>query len=167
MTDLRARPGAPMWKPVLVAAVAAIAVASVGGLLTDIGPWYQNLRKPSWQPPDRVFGPVWTTIFVLAAVAAVSAWRAAGSPAERRRVIGLFALNGVLNVTWSALFFALKRPDWALAEVGLLWLAIALPMVLFWRSSKTASLCLLPYLAWVSFAAFLNFTVVRLNAPFG
>ena len=156
-----------LWKPVLVASLAAIAVASIGGLLTDIGPWYQNLNKPSWQPPDRVFGPAWTTIFVLAVVSAVSVWRATHDSAQRAWIIGLFALNGFLNVLWSALFFALKRPDWALAEVGFLWLAIALPMAMFWRRSKTASLCLVPYLLWVSFAAFLNFTVVRLNAPFG
>ena len=165
MIDLR-RSRAPMWKPVLVAALAAIAVGALGGSLTDIGPWYQALKKPSWQPPDWAFGPAWTTIFALAVVSAVSAWRATRDSAQRTWIIGLFALNGFLNVLWSTLFFALRRPDWALMEVGFLWLAIALPMVVFWRISRTASLCLLPYLAWVSFAAFLNYTVVRLNAPF-
>jgi benzodiazapine receptor len=158
---------APIWKPVLVATLAAIAVATLGGFLTDIGPWYQNLTKPSWQPPDWAFGPAWTTIFTLCVVSAVSVWRAVPDGAPRAWIVALFVLNGFLNVLWSTLFFALKRPDWALMEVGLLWLAIALPMVLFWRLSKTASLCLLPYLLWVSFAAFLNLTVVRLNAPFG
>ena len=166
MIDLR-RTRAPIWKPVLVAALAAIAVGALGGSLTDIGPWYQALKKPSWQPPDWAFGPAWTTIFALAVVSAVSAWRATRDSAQRTWIIGLFALNGFLNVLWSTLFFALRRPDWALMEVGFLWLAIALPMVVFWRISRTASLCLLPYLAWVSFAAFLNYTVVRLNAPFG
>ena len=166
MIDLR-RTRPPIWKPVLVAALAAIAVGALGGSLTDIGPWYQALKKPSWQPPDWAFGPAWTTIFALAVVSAVSAWRATTDSAQRSWIIGLFALNGFLNVLWSTLFFALRRPDWALAEVGFLWLAILLPMVVFWRISKTASLCLLPYLAWVSFAAFLNYTVVRLNAPFG
>ena len=166
MIDLR-RTRPPIWKPVLVAALAAIAVGALGGSLTDIGPWYQALKKPSWQPPDWAFGPAWTTIFALAVVSAVSAWRATRDSAQRTWIIGLFALNGFLNVLWSTLFFALRRPDWALAEVGFLWLAIALPMVVFWRLSKTASLCLLPYLLWVSFAAFLNFTIVRLNAPFG
>ena len=156
-----------LWKPILVAAAAAIFVGALGGSLTDIGPWYQNLKKPSWQPPDWLFGPAWTTIFALAVVSAVSAWRNARDRTQREWIVALFALNGFLNVLWSTLFFALKRPDWALAEVGFLWLAIALPMVVFWRSSKVASLCLVPYLAWVSFAAFLNYTVVRLNAPFG
>ena len=165
MIDIR-RSRAPMWKPVLVAALAAIAVGALGGSLTDIGPWYQALKKPSWQPPDWAFGPAWTTIFALAVVSAVSAWRATRDSAQRTWIIGLFALNGFLNVLWSTLFFALRRPDWALMEVGFLWLAIALPMVVFWRLSKTASLCLLPYLLWVSFAAFLNFTIVQLNTPF-
>ena len=156
-----------VWKPVLVAAAAAIAVAALGGTLTDIGPWYQNLKKPSWQPPDWLFGPAWTTIFALAVVSAVSAWRGARDRTRREWIIGLFALNGFLNVLWSTLFFALRRPDWALLEVGFLWLAIVLPMAVFWRISKTATLCLVPYLLWVTFAAYLNLTVVRLNAPFG
>ena len=100
-------------------------------------------------------------------VSAVSAWRGARDRTRREWIIGLFALNGFLNVLWSTLFFALRRPDWALLEVGFLWLAIALPMAVFWRISKTATLCLVPYLLWVTFAAYLNLTVVRLNAPFG
>ncbi|MET0970710.1 MAG: TspO/MBR family protein [Tardiphaga sp.] len=155
-----------IWKPVLVAAAVALFIGVLGGTLTDTGPWYQNLRKPSWQPPDWLFGPAWTTIFALAVVSAVSAWRGAMSETQRGSVIGLFALNGFLNVLWSTLFFALKRPDWALIEVGFLWLAILLPMMVFWRLSRAATLCLLPYLLWVSFAAYLNLTVVRLNAPF-
>ena len=81
-------------------------------------------------------------------------------------ILGLFVLNGVLNVLWSPLFFKLRRPDWALTEVPLLWLSILLPMVLLWPFSWIGSLLLLPYLAWVSFAAILNLTIVRLNRPF-
>lgn len=167
MTELRAAARGPLWKPLLVATLAAFAVITLGGALTDIGPWYRDLVKPSWQPPNWLFGPAWTTIFALAVVSAVSVWRATTDRTQRAWIIGLFAVNAGFNLLWSALFFALKRPDWALAEVGFLWLAIALPMVVFWRLSKTASLCLLPYLLWVSFAAYLNFTIVRLNAPFG
>jgi benzodiazapine receptor len=156
-----------IWRPTLVAMAVAVTVATLGGMLTDIGPWYQNLRKPSWQPPNWAFGPAWTTIFALAVVSAVLAWRNATDAAAQRQLIVLFVLNACLNVLWSALFFALRRPDWALWEVGFLWLAIVLPMIVTWRLSRAASICLLPYLLWVSFAAFLNFTVVRLNAPFG
>ena len=154
------------WKPVLIAALVAIFIAVLGGTLTDTGPWYQRLRKPSWQPPDWLFGPAWTLIFALSTASAVHAWRNAQNRAQRDWVIVLFALNGFLNVLWSTLFFALRRPDWALIEVALLWLSILLPIVAFWRFAKPASLYLLPYLVWVSLAAFLNLTVVRLNAPF-
>ncbi len=150
----------------LIAAGAAIFVGTLGGTLTDIGPWYQNLRKPSWQPPDWLFGPAWTIIFALATVSAVYAWRNTKDRAQREWVVGLFALNGFLNVLWSTLFFKLRHPDWALIEVAFLWLSILLPMVVFWRFSRAASLYLLPYLVWVSFAAVLNLAVVRLNAPF-
>ena len=154
------------WKPVLVAAAVAIFVAVLGGTLTDTGPWYQNLRKPSWQPPDWLFGPAWTLIFALATASAVYAWRDAQNRVQRDWVIVLFALNGFLNVLWSTLFFALRRPDWALIEVLFLWTSILLPMIVFWRFARPATLCLAPYLLWVSFAAFLNLTVVRLNGPF-
>lgn len=154
------------WKPVLIAAAVAISVAALGGTLTDIGPWYQNLKKPSWQPPDWLFGPAWTVIFTFATVSAVYAWRNARDRIEREWVVGLFALNGFLNVLWSTLFFRLRRPDWALIEVAFLWMSILLPMIVFWRFSKPASLYLFPYLLWVTFAAILNLAVVRLNAPF-
>jgi translocator protein len=153
-------------KPVAIAAAVAIFIGVLGGTLTDTGLWYQSLLKPSWQPPDWLFGPAWTLIFALATASAVSAWRNAHDRVQREWVIGLFALNGFLNVLWSTLFFALKRPDWALIEVGFLWLSILLPMIVFWRFARPASLYLFPYLLWVSFAAFLNLTVVRLNAPF-
>jgi len=154
------------WKPVLVAAAVAIFVAVLGGTLTDTGPWYQNLRKPSWQPPDWLFGPAWTLIFALATASAVNAWRDAQNRVQRDWVIVLFALNGFLNVLWSTLFFALRRPDWALIEVVFLWASILLPMIVFWRFARPATLYLAPYLLWVSFAAFLNLAVVRLNGQF-
>jgi tryptophan-rich sensory protein len=154
------------WKPVLIAAAVATFIALLGGTLTDTGPWYQELHKPWWQPPGWLFAPAWTLIFALATVSAILAWRDAQSRTQREWVIALFALNGFLNVLWSTLFFALRRPDWALLEVSLLWLSILLPIIVFWPFARPASFYLLPYLAWVSFAAFLNLTVVRLNAPF-
>ena len=84
------------WKPVLIAASVAIFIGFLGGMLTDNGPWYQSLRKPSWQPPDWLFGPAWTLIFALATTSAVYAWRNADSRSQREWVIALFALNGTL-----------------------------------------------------------------------
>ena len=151
---------------IIVAAAWGVFVAGFGAFLTELSPWYNTLRKPTWQPPDWLFGPAWTLILGLASVSALLAWRAAPDRASRVLVVALFVFNGVANLGWSPLFFKLRRPDWALWEVPLLWLSILLPIVLLAPISRTASLLLLPYLAWVSFAAFLNLTIVRLNAPF-
>ncbi|MBN9205489.1 TspO/MBR family protein [Methylibium petroleiphilum] len=156
-----------LLKPVLIAAAAALAVAGLGGLMTDLGPWYQQLVQPPWKPPDWLFGPAWTAIFALAAMAGVIAWRRAPQRVDREWMLALFALNGFLNVLWSLLFFRLHRPDWALFEVLLLWLSILLLIGVLARYARTASLLLLPYLAWVAFAGFLNLATVRLNGPFG
>jgi translocator protein len=156
-----------LWLPVLGAAAAAILVASLGSTMTEHEPWYHELNKPSWQPPDWLFGPAWTLIFALAACAGVLAWRNARTEADRDWIIGLFAINGTLNVLWSALFFRLQRPDWALIEVAFLWLLVLVPIIVFSSYAKSASLLLVPYLAWVNFAALLNWEIVRLNGPFG
>jgi tryptophan-rich sensory protein len=151
----------------VVATAATLAVAIAGGLLTDIGPWYLSLRNPAWKPPDWLFGPAWTLIFTLTAVAVVLAWQAASAPAQRAQLLAAVALNAVLNIGWSGLFFALRRPDWALVEVVFLWLSIVLLMVAVKRARPRAVWLLLPYLLWVAFAALLNLAVVQLNAPFG
>ncbi|GAC1620629.1 MAG: tryptophan-rich sensory protein [Nevskia sp.] len=154
------------WQPVAVAGGIAIAVSTAGALLTDLSPWYYALRRPSWQPPDWLFGPVWTTIFILSTLAAVLAWRGSANASDRRRVVWLFGINILLNLLWSALFFQLRRPDLAFAEVLFLWLSIVLLIAGLWPLSPFAGLLLLPYLFWVTFAATLTFAVCRLNAPF-
>jgi translocator protein len=154
-------------KPVLIAAGAALFVAVLGGLMTDLGPWYTSLRQPSWKPPDAAFGPVWTTIFALAAAAGVMAWRHAPSRAQRELMLMLFALNGFLNVFWSLLYFRLHRPDWALVEVPFLWLSVLVLILVLGRYARLAAWLLVPYLVWVAIAAALNWQTVRLNGPFG
>jgi tryptophan-rich sensory protein len=153
-------------KPILAAAASALAIAGLGALTTNIGPWYYRLRKPTWQPPDWLFGPAWTLIFALAALAGVLYWHRESSRDSRLLTLSMFALNGFLNTLWSLLFFRFERPDWALYEVGFLWLSIALLIVLLGRTSSTAASLLVPYLAWVSFASLLNWKIVELNAPF-
>ena len=152
---------------VAVAAAAALAVAATGGTLTRIGPWYRALAKPAWTPPDPAFGAIWTAIFALTAIAGVLVWRGSRRPTTREWLIGLFALNGFLNIVWSLLFFALERPDWALVEAAGLWLSVAALIAFCWPRSRTAGLLLAPYLVWVSIATLLNYEVVRLNPPFG
>lgn len=152
---------------ILVGAGAATAVAAVGGTLTDLGPWYQSLVKPDWQPPGPAFGIVWTLIFAMATASGLTAWRRARRQATREWIIGLFALNGFLNVTWSLLFFRLRRPDWAMLEIAPFWLSILVLMVFLWRLSRRSSLLLGPYIAWVSIAGALNLAIIRLNPAFG
>ncbi len=153
--------------PILVALVLAFGVALVGGTITDLGPWYEGLTKPEWTPPRPVFPIAWTVIFTLCAVSAVTAWRAAPGPKQSDMVIGLFALNGFLNILWSLLFFRMQRPDWALLELVVLWISIAVLITYCGRLSRLAGLLLLPYLAWVTLAGMLNWQVVHLNGPFG
>lgn len=155
-----------LWKQVATAAAAAFGVAALGEALTDLGPWYWQLMKPSWQPPDWLFGPAWTLIFALTVAGGVLGWRTAASRPARQRLLILFAANGFLNVAWSLLFFRLQRPDWALVEVVFLWLSILALIVALARHSISASLLLAPYLVWVTFASILNWSIVELNRPF-
>ncbi len=156
----------PTWRPLLLAVALSYATAGLGAALTDLGPWYFALRQPPWKPPDAAFGVIWTTIFTLCALSGWLAWRAAGTAALRRRVVGLFGINAVLNILWSALYFKLQRPDWALFEVVFLWLSIVALIAGLWRISRMASLLLVTYWVWVSIAAVLNLETVRLNGPF-
>jgi tryptophan-rich sensory protein len=154
-------------RPIASAAALALVVAALGSTMTDLGPWYSGLRFPAWKPPDWLFGPAWTTIFACVALSAGRAWVHSPSLPYRARLLALFVVNGLLNVAWSALFFGLHRPDWAMTEVVVLWASIVVLIVYAWRASPVAALLLVPYLAWVSFAAALNWAVVKLNAPFG
>jgi len=156
-----------LLKQMAVALVWISAVSALGQSLTDLGPWYQALKQPEWKPPDWAFGVIWTSIFVLIAVASVLAWRCARTVADRAQLLALFTLNSMLHVLWSMLFFTVKRPDWAMVELVFLWLSIAAMIVVFWRLSRVASLLLLPYITWVTIAGFLNYANIQLNGPFG
>lgn len=139
-----------------------VIVAVLGAWLTDLTPWYYALKRPSWQPPDRLFGPAWTVILTCASYAL---YLGLHTPAAALIAV-LFVVNGVANILWSPLFFKFGRPDWALKEVPFLWLSILAPMVVLWPVSRTGAWLLLPYLLWVSFATVLNWTIVRMNRPF-
>jgi translocator protein len=154
--------------PIILAGAVVIFVLAVGGWTTTVGAWYRDLRKPSWNPPNWIFGPAWTVILALAAWSGVSAWNnAVDDGPGRALILALFAVNIVLHMSWSPLFFTLKRPDWSLVEVPFLWLSIvALMFGVGWYSTLSVWL-LLPYLLWVMFAAFLNLRIVQLNRPFG
>jgi translocator protein len=151
----------------ILLAVAGVIVAAGGGaMVTQLGSWYYGLRKPAWQPPDWLFGPAWTTIFVAMAVAFVLAWARTTSNAERWQLFGVYALNTVFNALWSALFFRLRRPDWALLEIAPFYVSILLVFFTVRSLRPGAEWLIAPYLLWVAFATVLNREIIRLNGPF-
>jgi tryptophan-rich sensory protein len=149
-----------------VAFVISFATAGIGGALTDLGPWYQALKQPDWKPPDAAFGVIWSTIFTLGAFSGWLAWRQAPMLRERLVVLAVFLINLCLNILWSWLFFVQHRPDWSLVELYFLWASIVAMMVVSWRHSRLAAVLLVPYLAWVTTAGFLNQANIQLNGPF-
>jgi translocator protein len=146
------------------AVVICFVVAGVGGAVTNssLEDWYPALAKPAWTPPDWVFGPVWTVLYLMMAVAAWLVWRANGWP-RARGALGLFAGQLALNLAWSWIFFGLRSPGWAAVEVLVLWLAIAATARAFRLHSRLAAALLLPYLAWTTYAAALNWAIFWMN----
>lgn len=137
--------------------------AAATGFFVSIDAWFESLNKPSWNPPSWLFGPVWTTLYAMMAVAAWLVWRRGGWKTHAR-ALGMFCLQWLFNALWTPLFFGAHRPDLAFLDIALLWCALAVTAVLFWRANKVAGALLLPYLAWVTFAAALNLTIWRMNA---
>ena len=129
--------------------------------ISEIGSWYQTIQKPPWNPPNWIFGPVWTTLYVLMGISLFLVWRSSAS--QKRIAIILFTLQLVLNFFWSFIFFKQHKIDFAFAEILALWLMILLTIFAFGRINKLASWLLVPYISWVSFAAILNFTIWQLN----
>ncbi len=123
------------------------------------GAWYAALQKPSWNPPAWLFGPAWTLLYTLMAVAAWLVWKRVGFS----RPIALYFAQLALNAAWTPIFFGAHQLGWALIEIVVMWIAILLTLLSFRRAGTTAGWLLVPYLAWVSFASFLNFTLWRLN----
>ena len=156
-----------MRGPRLILAVIVLCFVAVllGSMLTRqaVPGWYQELRRPAWTPPGWLFGPVWTCLYAMMAVAASIVWRRAGWPAASTPLV-LFTIQLALNAAWTPLFFGLKMPGLAFAGIVVLWCAILFTTVAFWRVSRTAGWLMLPYLAWVSFASALNLAIWRLNA---
>lgn len=141
----------------------------IGSLFTmnAIPTWYRSLVKPELAPPNWVFGPVWTTLFVLMGIALYLVWKKWAilpwSRTQKRLALTVFGAQLVLNTLWSIIFFGLQSPGSALIEIVFLWLAIVATIVMFAKVSKPAAWLLVPYLLWVSFASYLNFTIWSLN----
>jgi len=152
---------------IALAASGLVLTAAGGALVTQLGPWYYGLKKPSWQPPDWLFGPAWTLIFLLMGAAFVLSWEQVPSSWGRLRLFGLFAMNAGLNTLWSFLFFGRRRPDLALVEAVPFFGSIVLLIVTVAPLDRRAAWAFVPYVCWVTFATMLNIAIVRRNAPFG
>lgn len=152
------------WIGLVVFIAVCLGAGGLGAIATtpEIEGWYASIKKPAWNPPNDVFGPVWTTLFVMMAIAAWLVWKPIGFKAAATPLM-LFAIQLALNVAWSWIFFGLHHPGWAFAEIVILWLAIVATTAAFFRHSKIAGWLMVPYLAWVSFASVLNFTIWRMN----
>ena len=139
----------------------SFSAAAIGGFFLP-GAWYGTLKKPSWNPPNWIFGPVWTGLYTTMAIAAGRVWKRGGL-AGQRLAPSLFLAQLLFNALWSPLFFGLRHPALAFADIVLLWLALLGTIVAFWKVRMIAGAMLLPYLAWVTFASALNFALWRLN----
>ena len=125
--------------------------------------WYESLVKPALTPPSWLFGPVWTVLYAMMALAAVLVWRQGWERGEVKRALGVFLLQLVLNLVWSPLFFGAHKVGLALLDIVLMWVAIVWTIRLFYKLSRPAAYLLVPYLVWVSFAMYLNFALWMLN----
>jgi translocator protein len=153
------------WVKLIIALIIPQVVAASGAYftVTGIGSWYQSLDKPSWNPPNWVFGPVWTTLYVLMGIALYLVWKSKAAEKQKRWAITFWGIQLFLNFLWSFLFFGQEQILGALLEIIILWLFILLTIFAFARINKLAAWLLVPYISWVSFAAILNYTIWDLN----
>jgi translocator protein len=147
---------------VLLGFIAACFLAALTGAMFRPGDWYERLTKPSWRPPNQLFAPVWSVLYLMIAVSGWLIWRETGFVGATLP-LAIYALQLVLNAAWTPLFFGLHRIDLGFFDIVLVWLSIVVTIVLFYPIHSVAAMLLLPYLAWVTFAAALNFAVWRLN----
>lgn len=147
----------------IISLIVCFAAAGIGSYFTlpEIKGWYTQIEKPTWNPPNYLFGPVWTTLFTMMGFALALVW--SKSAKAIKRPIMIFFVQLILNVLWSIIFFGFHNISLALVDIMLLLIAILLTIITFWPISKTASILLIPYLLWVSFASCLNYTIFRLN----
>jgi tryptophan-rich sensory protein len=150
-------------RPMLGFILVTLAVGALGSVFTEpsIPTWYAGLIHPAFAPPNWVFAPVWTALYVIMAVAAWRVWKVTGL---KGAPLALYGIQLALNLAWSILFFGLHRIGLALAEIAVLWLAVLATTILFWRVDRIAGLMFLPYLAWTGFAAVLNLAFFQLNS---
>jgi len=159
-TRLQRLPSRRPWLSLAAAILAVEIVGASGAFFTaqGLGPWYESLQQPALAPPSWVFGPVWTSLFALIGVALWLVWRRYDeAPQPTRLALGVFTVHFLFNLGWSAVFFGMREIGWALVVIAVLWLLIVKTMWAFHRVDRQAAALLVPYLIWVTFAAYLNY----------
>lgn len=153
------------WMKLAISMILPLIVGAVAGLFTtsEINGWFQTINKPSWQPPNWVFGPVWTALYLLMGIAFYLIWKSNAPKAKKRIAIILWIIQLVFNFFWSFIFFKQHQIDWALGEIVVLWFFILLTMVSFSRIRQIAAWLMVPYISWVTFATLLTLTIYQLN----
>src|SRR3989344_335854 len=153
----------------IIRLIITITISELAGIIgsiftfSAIPTWYATLAKPTLNPPSWIFGPVWTTLYALMGISAFLVWKKGWDHKDVRKALGVFLFQLVLNAVWSIIFFGLHSPLWALVNIIFMWLAIVWTMVIFYKISKPAMWLLLPYILWVSFASYLNYSILILN----
>jgi translocator protein len=149
----------------IIAIAIPLAVGFTSGFLTitGVGSWYQTINKPSWNPPGWIFGPVWTTLYIMMGIALYLVWKSDASVVLKKTAISLFTVQLVLNFFWSLIFFNQHQIGWALIEIIAMWFFILFTIFAFAQVNKTAAWLLVPYSCWVSFATILNYAIWKLN----
>lgn len=150
----------------IVSIVLCQSAGMIAAILTaqSVQTWYPTLLKPSFNPPNWLFGPVWIVLYLMMGIALYLIWQRSGTGQNVQTAVIFFIIQLVLNAAWSLIFFGLQSPFWAFVEIVALWIAILITIILFREISRTASYLLVPYILWVTFAAILNFSIWRLNA---
>ena len=153
------------WLKLVISIAVPLAVGAVAGMFTasGISGWFQTIEKPAWQPPNWVFGPVWTVLYLMMGIALFLIWKKEAPKTIKRMAITVWIIQLVFNFFWSFIFFQKHQLDWALGEILVLWFFILLTILFFARISKTAAWLMVPYISWVSFASLLTFTIYELN----
>lgn len=149
----------------VISILVPLAIGGTAGFFTATGvdSWYQTIQKPLWNPPNWIFGPVWTTLYILMGISLFLVWKSDSSSKLKKIAITFFAIQLVMNFFWSFIFFNQQQIGWALLEILVMWMFIIATIFAFGNISKTAAWLLVPYVSWVSFAALLNYAIWKLN----
>ena len=142
-----------------------LAIGAIGGYFTfeSVKTWYTTLNKPTFNPPNSIFGPVWTSLYIIMGISSYLIWKKRNTVSGYNWALGMYLLQLFLNLMWSFLFFFQRQIGFALVEIAILWLTIIITAFLFYRMDKPAGLLFIPYILWVSFASYLTFSIYILN----